>query len=369
MDDRSGQPPARKHPAFIIRTPDPLNGGPPPDMLARSRITPPELFFVRNHGTVPALDPSDYRLVVGGMVQSRLSLSFEEIRERFPKIAVEATIQCAGNRRDELGAVEPIRHEVAWGAEAISNTVWAGARLRDVLEAAGADMAAGHVAFLGLDEVQRQRQTIGFGGSIPLEKALGSETLLAYEMDGVALPATHGFPLRVVAPGYIGARSVKWVAEITVQAEPSDNYFQASTYKLFPAHVRADTVDWSSGLMLGEMPVTAVICAPSGEASLSAGTTLVHGYAFAGGGRSVERVEISADAGATWIAATLLGTCERWAWRLWEAQVDLRPGARQLIVRAWDTAANTQPSDPAQIWNFKGYMNNAWHRVDVIVEG
>src|SRR5689334_17290447 len=107
MDDRSSQPLHRKHSAFIIRTPDPLNGGPPPDLLSQSRITPPELFFVRNHGTVPAIDPSSYRLAVGGMVQSPLSLSLGEIRERFPKVAVEATIQCAGNRRDELSAIEP----------------------------------------------------------------------------------------------------------------------------------------------------------------------------------------------------------------------------------------------------------------------
>jgi sulfite oxidase len=369
MTDHPPERPHGKHPDFIVRTHDPLNGGPPPDLLRESPVTPLDLFFVRNHGTIPEIDPASHRLAVGGMVGQPLSLSLDELRQQFPRVVVEATLQCAGNRRDELNAVERIRHEVPWGTEAISSAVWAGAPLREVLRAARVGPDAAHVAFTGLDEVARQGQVFGFGGSIPLEKALGPEVIVAYEMNGGPIPPAHGFPLRVIAPGYIGARSVKWLAEITVQAAPSDNYFQAHAYKLFPLHVSAETVDWSGGLMLGEMPVSSAICLPSSGATLAAGAVLVQGYAFAGGGRTVERVDVSADGGATWVEAELKGERPRWAWRFWQARIELPPGRHQLVARAWDSAANTQPDHPRHVWNFKGYMNNAWHRVDVIVEG
>jgi sulfite oxidase len=265
-------------------------------------------------------------------------------------------------------AVADIPGELPWGAEAIGTAEWAGVPLRDVLARAGVAPRAAHVAFTGLDEVERQGGRFGFGGSIPIEKALSPEVILAYEMNGKPLPPLHGAPLRVVAPGYIGARSVKWLAELKVQAAPSENYFQAHAYKLFPPSVCAANVDWGGGLMLGELSLIGVICAPAPGARLAAGPALVHGYAFAGGGRSIERVDVSADGGATWQVAALLGERSRWAWRRWEAWVDLAPGAHRLVARACDSAANFQPEDPRQLWNFKGYMNNAWHRIQVIVE-
>jgi len=368
MKEHPVEMPAGKHAAFIVRSPEPLNGGPPLDLLHQSELTPLDLFFVRNHGSVPVVDPSAYRLVVGGMVEQALTLTLADLQNHFVRVTVTATLECAGNRRDELIAVEAIPGELPWGAEAIGNAEWSGVPLRDVLEQAGVAPDAAHVAFTGLDQVERMGRRFGFGGSLPLEKALSPEVILAYAMNGAPLPPAHGFPLRVIAPGYIGARSVKWLAEIHLQAAPSDNYFQAHAYKLFPPDVRATNVDWDGGLTLGELSLNAVICAPQPGARLAAGPVLVEGYAIAGGGRAVERVEVSADGGASWRTATLLGDGSGWAWRRWQRRLDLAPGARQLIVRAWDSAANSQPEDPCQLWNFKGYMNNAWHRVDVIVE-
>lgn len=366
-EERDQPRPFGKHPGFIVRRHEPFNGGPQPALLHRSFITPTELFYVRNHGAVPQVDPARYRLTIGGMVQRKLELTLEDLQANFARHTLVAALQCAGNRREELMRVEPIPGEVPWGSEAVGNAAWGGVRLRDVLQAAGVAEHALHVAFTGLDEVERHGRSFGFGGSIPLEKALSEEVLLAYEMNGAPLEPVHGYPLRVVAPGYIGARSVKWLASMMVQETPSDNYFQAHAYKLFPPSARADNADWSSGMMLGDFPVSAVICSPDQGASVPAGIVTVEGYAIAGGGRTVERVDLSADGGTSWISATLQHKKQRWAWTLWTAHVELAPGQHQLIARAWDSAANTQPEDPRHIWNFKGYINNAWHRVDLLV--
>ncbi|MFQ5796713.1 MAG: molybdopterin-dependent oxidoreductase [Candidatus Bipolaricaulia bacterium] len=355
--------PFDKHPDLIVRQEKPFNGGPPLELLRQAFVTPTDLFFVRNHGSVPDIDPDGYRLSVTGMVNRPINLSLDEIRNHFPKSTYVTTLQCAGNRRDDLIAIAPLPGEVAWGAEAISNARWGGVALREVLLAVGVEEGARHVAFTGLDEVEKEGRRFGFGGSIPIEKAMSPEVLLAYEMNGELLAPVHGFPLRVVVPGYIGARSVKWLASITLQTDPSANYFQAHSYKLFPPQVRAETANWDRGLMLGELSVNAVICQPLEGETIPASPTLVQGYAIAGGGRPIERVDLSIDEGETWVMADLLEDDHPWTWRFWEANLELKPGPYQIIARAWDSAANTQPEEVKNIWNFKGYMNNAWHRV------
>jgi len=119
--------------------------------------------------------------------------------------------------------------------------------LRDVLQEAGVGPDVWHVAFLGLDAIHKGREQFAFGGSIPIEKARSAEVLLAYEMNGEPLPPHHGFPVRVLVPGYIGARSVKWLASIVLQDAPSTNYYQALAYKMFPPHIQAERVDWKQG--------------------------------------------------------------------------------------------------------------------------
>lgn len=355
-----------KHHDLIVRETAPFNAGPPPALLRQSFITPQNLFFVRNHAPVPDIDPASYRLKIGGMVNEPLTLSLDELRSRFTKREVAATLQCAGNRRDMLTAIAPVAGEVPWGAEAISTARWGGVALRDVLDAAGVKDDARHVAFLGLDEIAKRGARFGFGGSIPVDKALRPEVTLAYEMNGETLPPTHGFPLRAVVPGYIGARSVKWLSDITLQTVPSDNYYQARSYKLFPPQTDAEDADWEHALMLGELSVNSVITAPASGATIEGGSVLVQGYATAGGSRSVERVDVSTDGGAMWTTAALAESDgEPWTWRFWEARLELHAGTHTIAARAWDSAANTQPEDPRRIWNFKGYMNNAWDRVTV----
>lgn len=361
---------------MIVFEAEPFNAGAPVGNLIDNFITETPLFYVRNHGTIPEIEARDYRFKVGGMVENKLELSIAELKKQFKIYTLTATMQCAGNRRDEMIAVKKIPGETPWHANAISCAKWRGARLADVLAAAKIKSGAMHVAFDGADEIKKKVRT-NFGGSIPMEKAMAEEVLLAFEMNGKPLLAVHGAPLRVVVPGYIGARSVKWLTKITIQKKPSDNHFQQAAYKIFPPHTSEKTVDWAKGLTLSEGQINSVICQPQDGAKLTAGKTILRGYAMSGGGRSIERVEISLDAGKNWSAATLLEPKENahiesnrknWAWQFWECEVGLKKGATEIIVRAYDSSANTQPETVAPLWNFKGYMNNGWHKIKVKIE-
>ena len=358
-----------KHPDLVVRQAKPFNAGPPPRLLYQSYVTPTNLFFVRSHGDVPQVDVDSYRLEINGRVLQSLSLSLDEIKNNFERVDISATLQCAGNRREELIAVKPIPGELGWGVDAIGHAAWAGVRLRDLLAAAGVESEADfhlHVEFCGLDEVERLNRRFRFGGSIPLAKGICSEVILAYEMNSEPLTPVHGFPLRTIVPGYIGARSVKWLERITVQNEPSQNYFQNHAYRLFAPHVGPKTVRWEEGVMLGDMNVTSVICSHVENEHIPAGPVSVRGYAITGG-REIARVDVSWDGGSNWVQAELSNQAGCWGWTLWKASFELQPGKYQLVVRAMDTAANTQPRDVSQVWNFKGYMNNAWHRVNIEV--
>lgn len=353
-----------KAPSYEVLSPDPFNGAPALAHLCRSFVTPTDHFFTRNHGAVPEVDSTSFRLTVDGDVARPLILGLDDVRHAFPRQTILATLQCAGNRRRELMSLAPLPGEVPWDASALSTAEWGGVPLRAVLEAAGVGrVVSGHVAFEGLDQIEKEGDSFRFGGSIPLEKAMSEEVLLAYEMNGCQLPAAHGFPLRAVVPGYIGARSVKWLSRITVQQHSSTNYYQRRAYKLFPPHVRAETAEWDATPELGELEINAVIAGI--ESGGEAGSLRAHGYAIAGGGRGIESVELSVDGGATWQRAELLDTAQPWAWRLWEVRLGPLTGVKLLVVRARDTAGNMQPPDARALWNFKGYMNNAWHRVPV----
>jgi sulfite oxidase len=352
-------------PGLIVYQRDPFNAGAPLDRPRLAFLTPAELFFVRAHGSVPEVDRDSYRLVVGGMVRRPLELDLRDLLTRFAQHSLTATVMCAGNRRGELAALRPLPGELPWGADAISTARWRGVRLSDVLHAAGVGVGARHVAFCGLDEARVDGSRVHFGASIPLEKALAPEVLLVHEMNDAPLPREHGFPLRVLVAGYVGARSVKWLREITLRGEPSTNYFEARDYKTFPPDVTAETVDWSRGKTLNEIELNSVICTPHDGEVRAAGSVLVEGYAVTGAEVPVQRVEISVDHGATWIPATLKEPRARWSWCLWEAELDLRRGDCEIAVRAWDAAGRTQPEEARPLWNFKGYANNAWHRVRV----
>ena len=172
-------------------------------------------------------------------MRAPLELSLDDLRREFPIHRTAATLLCAGNRREELNAVEIVAG-TSWHQGAVGNAEWTGVRLADILERAGAASGDLHVLFSSADTVTIRGVKTSFGASIPLAKALSPEVLVAFAMNGEPLSPEHGFPLRVVVPGYIGARSVKWLTGIQVADQPSDNYFQQNDYKLLPAGMHAD---------------------------------------------------------------------------------------------------------------------------------
>ncbi|HRH61363.1 MAG TPA: molybdopterin-dependent oxidoreductase, partial [Chitinophagaceae bacterium] len=216
----------RKDDNLLYHTTCPDNAEQCLEKLREHFVTPYEHFYIRNHGEVPEINAATYSLVINGMTNQELRLSLDDLKNNFPKHTVMATLQCAGNRRVEMMAVAPVPGEVPWREGVIGNAIWAGAKLKDVLAAAGVQPGALHVEFMGAEDVFRQGRNVGFGASIPIDKAMSDDVLLAYEMNGAPLQPTHGFPLRAVVPGYIGARSVKWLVHITLQQTPSKNYFQ-----------------------------------------------------------------------------------------------------------------------------------------------
>jgi sulfite oxidase len=324
--------------ALIVHSEQPRNAETLPGVLAREELTRVESFFVRSHGSPPDGE-GVWPLTVDGLVERPLTLTREDLRGFAPRELV-ATLQCAGNRRAALMAVREIPGEIPWGRGAVGTARWGGVALAEVLQAAGLDARTRHIELIGDD----------YEVSIPVAKALAPEVLLAWEMNGAPLTADHGAPLRAIVPGYIGARSVKWLKGIRALAEPSQGYFQAVSYRLEPGSIA-----------LGALAVNSDILAPADGAEVPAGALEVTGYAFAGE-RSIVRVDVSRD-GVAWEQAELLEGLGPWAWQRWRHRIEVEPGPLELVVRAWDSAAATQPEHPASVWNPGGYANNAWSRV------
>jgi sulfite oxidase len=357
-----------KRSGTIVHGRSPFNAEPPPSALARGEITALDTFYCRNHGPIPKIAVGDWRLTVNGWVSTPLNLTFEELENAFPSHTLIATLQCAGNRRAGLNKILEIAGEDPWGSGATSTAEWRGARLADVLDAAGVRREDRlHVAFAAPDVSRLASPPQPFGGSIPLAKAMSEEVLLAWEMNRQPLPRVHGGPVRVLVPGYIGARSVKWVTAITVQEVPSQNYFQAIAYRILPAGADLETAAPGEGVELSSVPLNCDILIPEDGAEVAPGPLEICGYAVVGDGRGVARVEVSLDEGRTWLAAKLKPAPSPWAWRHWSRTVDTEPGPLTITARAWDTSGATQPESAASVWNPRGYCNTSWARVHVVI--
>ena len=354
-----------KSDAFVVHQESPFNGGVPATNIPREDITRTEDFYVRGHGPVPSLDADSHVLHVRGMIECELTLSLNDLKRDFPIRTLEVTLQCAGNRRRELHDIRPMqKNALLWEAEAISNATWTGVEMGDVLRAAGVKTGASDAAMLGHD-LGAAPDGGGFGGSISIDKALMPGTLLVWEMNGKPLPPIHGAPLRAIIPGYIAARSVKWLTQLIVQDHPSRNHFQAHDYKTFPKETNEYNVNWITGTMLNEHATHAAILSPGDGETVDTGNIPVHGYALAAGNAVITRVELSTDGGQTWHSAVFDSHPRLWVWARWSCKISLPIGNHTLIVRAYDSDGYIQPQHPAEIWNFRGYQNNAWHHVKV----
>ena len=347
---------------LIVHEEEPFNAETGAAALAEGPVTATDAFYVRGHGPVPEIDPATWHLRIEGLVERELSLSIGTLREAFREREVTATLQCAGNRRAGLVAVRDIPGEAPWGPGATGTATWTGVALADVLSVAGVAETATHVGFEGADLSPEAKPSQRFGGSIPLDKALRREVLLAWAMNGEPLTPVHGAPLRVVVPGYIGARSVKWLERIELRAEPWEGYFQNVVYRLLPEDEQPAP---GAGMPLGLVALNSDVLSPADGDTVPPGPLEVRGYAFAGGERYVARVDVSLDGGHSWSQAELLDDLGPWAWRHWRIRVDLAPGEHEITVRAWDSSAATQPEDEAALWNPKGYVNNARPRIRI----
>jgi len=380
--DYSREPP--RHPSLNINAKEPFNAEPTRQDLIVSYITPVDYFFKRNHSPIPILeDNGRYSLAIDGLVEKPIELSLAQIR-LLPKYNVTATLQCAGNRRTAMSQQLEVRG-VGWDISAIGNAIWGGAKLSDVLELVGVSKSTSvtssggkHVEFISIDKCTEEDGG-PYKASIPLSQATSPEAdvLLAYEMNGEILNRDHGYPLRVVVPGVIGARSVKWLDRITIIEQQSQGFFMQKDYKMFPPSVNWDNIDWSTRQPQMDFPVQSAICSLQDVDIVKQGKIRIAGYAVSGGGRGIERVDVSIDGGKTWFEANRYQkngvpyvsdddiSCDKWGWVLFEAVVSLQSENADIVVKAVDSSANVQPENVMSIWNLRGILNNSWHHVYV----
>jgi len=349
-------------PGLITREQEPLNLELPFATLA-GRLVPNHQFYVRSHFPVPALAAADWQLSIEGEVSQTLRIGYEELRA-LPAQTVMATLECAGNGRARLA---PKAKGLLWEQGAVGNATWTGVPLSALLARAGVAAGAVEVIFEGSDQgavldEPRSPGAIHYARSLPLAKASQPEVLVAYLMNGEPLPPEHGFPARLVVPGWYGMASVKWLSKIIVSAAPFEGYWQTLEYAYWRRVHGQPTLT-----PITEMLVKAEIARPALLEAVPAGQPYrVHGAAWAGESE-LASVEVSLDQGHTWQPARLLDDPVPFAWRLWEFTwtPPAAPGRCTIQARATDRAGCTQPTahDPDR----RNYMINRITSVEVVV--
>jgi len=380
------EPLDERHDDLLVHTDRPFNAE-PPNYALQDMITPPGLHYRRQHTPVPVVDETSYRVSVGveGAAEAR-QFSTDELR-KFRARELTVTFMCTGNRRSEFNTEKDGETMgLPWRNGSISTATWTGALLTDVLKAAGIDEASceegGYhfVTFYGLED---------YHISVPLSKCLAKtgDCVLAWAMNGETLPRDHGFPLRVVVPGFVGARSVKWISRIVVTKNEAEGMHQVGiAYKQLGPNVKklSDvTKDYIHQLPpIDHVPVTSAVTAPEPGAKVSPGEALsITGYAYSGAGHAVIRVDVSLDGGRTWAQADLarapdgaqgVRSCRAWAWVQWRYSAVVPqdcpcPGQLDIVCKAVDDQYNQQPHEGSAIWNLRGILNTSWGRAAVRV--
>jgi sulfane dehydrogenase subunit SoxC len=308
-------------------------------MAGRGYYTPNDLFFVRNHTTTPHIDPATWRLrIEGSGVAHPLELSYDELLA-MPSVTETKFIECAGNARSQFEAAQGRRASgTQWRLGAVGVAEWTGVPLRRVLEQAGVKSTAVDVMPEGLDS-QRVRRPLS------VEKALEDDTLLVYGMNGQTLPPDHGFPVRLLVPGWVGIANIKWLGRIEVAEEPLFSPWNTTSYRLFgDAYPDAPVLTTQLVKSAFELPWGATV-AP--------GARVLTGRSWSGQGQ-IARVEISTDGGGTWAQAMLSARNVPKAWVQWELPWEATPGSHKLQARAYDTRGNAQPTSVP--FNDQGYL-------------
>ncbi|KAF9448616.1 molybdopterin binding oxidoreductase [Macrolepiota fuliginosa MF-IS2] len=350
-------------PLLVIRGKEPFNAEPTAAALVEFPITPEDLVYCRNHGPVREFDEDTYSVTFKGN-DKECQLSIHDIKTMFPKVETVATLQCAGIRRKEMGAIKPV-HGVPWGEGVVANCRWGGARLRDVLQHVGliaGDNSDLHVCFASYATLCQDDKY--YGASIPLAQALSADpgVILAYEMNGEVISPDHGGPLRIVAPGYLGARWVKWADTVIVSPSESPNFYQQRDYKILPPDVETKDAAqplWAKYPAMTALPLNSVI----GTAyKLSPETLFVKGYALPGPTGNVSAVQVSTDDGQTWEKVNITYQEGKWSWTIWEGEVPCTTESGRVYSRAIDSSGHVQPQQGQ--WNLRGVAFNGWGKAE-----
>lgn len=345
---------------MIVRSTRPEDLEMMPDGFTQD-ITPIERFFVRSHHYTPKVDLSQWKLEINGDVSTPQSFNFEQI-QKLPKVELVSVLECAGNGR---GLYEPSMPGLQWEWGAVGNARWAGVRLSDVLKLAGVSSTAKEVVFDGADVPVGKMPE--FQRSIPLAKAMQPEVMLAFQMNGEPLPTSHGFPLRLIVPGWAGDCWVKWLTRITVSSTEFDGFFMKTAYRHPGKVVRPGTsVDPAKMRPVTELSVKSAIGYPLDGTQIDMGAEIViKGVAWTGTSR-VNTVHVSTDGGANWNPARPGAYHGEFSWRSWSYNfTPNQDGFAQIMVRAGDEGGGRQPY--AQPWNPSGYSWNVPHTIGVEV--
>ena len=342
----------------------PLNAETPPHLLDDS-ITPTARHFIRNNGIPPTpatTDETAWTFAVDGLVDEPLSLSIRDLKDQFEQVTLALTIECGGNGR---AFFQPPARGNQWTYGAVACSEWTGVRLRDVLRAAKPQASVVYTAHYSADlHLSGLPNKLPISRGVPIAKAMTDNVLLAYRMNGAPLHPMNGAPLRLVVPGWPGSCSQKWLTKITLRDRVHDGpKMTGKSYRVPNRPVApGEKVDEKDYVIIERMPVKSLITHPANMADVPQ-RLQVRGHAWSGD-RSIRRLEVSIDFGATWRKAKLKSPANKGAWQDWRAEVSLpQPGYYEIWARATDSAGDKQPF--AIDWNPKGYLNNTVHRVAI----
>lgn len=354
---------------LIVLNDRPLNAETPAHLLDDD-ITPYERLFVRLNGLVPQTaldaDAEGWTLTIDGEVDQPLTLTIDDLKSKYEHVTRRMVLECGGNGR---AFFNPGASGNQWGLGAVGCPEWTGVRLADVLKDAGVRDTAVYTAHYGNDvhlSGDEEKDTISRG--VPIEKAMEDDAIIAWAMNGQPIPALHGFPLRLVIPGYPGSVCQKYLTRIWIRDQQHDGAKMTGYSYRLPAYPVAPgtEVPESDMVVMTEMPVKSLITFPETGTEVTAGeATEVRGHAWAGNG-DVAAMHVSTDFGQTWQEATLEPAVNRFAWQRWRANVTLpQSGYYEVWARATDKNGVSQPvTTPG--WNPRGYGNNMQHRIALI---
>ena len=345
----------------------PLNAETPAHLLD-DLITPARHMFVRNNGVPPDVgEVSDetWQLKIDGEVDVKRSFSIAELKSEFEAVTLQLQMECGGNGRRYFS---PGASGNQWSFGAIACPEWTGVRLRDVLNACGLKSSAMYTGHYGADtHLSGDPTKTPMSRGVPIEKALEPHTIIAWAMNGEDMPVQNGHPLRLIAPGWPGSCSQKWLNRISVRDQVHDGAKMGGQSYRVPAYPVApgSEVPDEDMQIIESMPVKSLITFPETGTRVSPDQTLnVRGHAWAGE-RAVKQLDVSIDFGATWQTADLKPPANRYAWQHWQADIDFpQAGYFEVWARATDDKGSSQPATTPG-WNPRGYLNNMQHRIAV----